>query len=85
MANAYRRLNHTVGNETQVEDGFYYLNNFDHLLNSFGVYCPSHSDAVAFPLCPRAAPELVCGWEGHSDCLGLHPAYFSDLYSHSQP
>lgn len=35
VANAYRRVNHTVGNETQVEDGFYYLNNFDHLLNSF--------------------------------------------------
>lgn len=36
MADAYRWLNHTVGNRTVVEDGYYYLNNFDNILNSFG-------------------------------------------------
>lgn len=36
VADAYRLLNHTVGNRTVVEDGYYYLNNFDNILNSFG-------------------------------------------------
>ncbi|ELK15481.1 Two pore calcium channel protein 1 [Pteropus alecto] len=35
VADAYRWLNHTVGNRTIVEDGYYYLNNFDNILNSF--------------------------------------------------
>lgn len=38
VADAYRQLNHTVGNRTAVEDGYYYLNNFDNILNSFGEY-----------------------------------------------
>lgn len=36
MADAYRFINHTVGNKTKVEEGYYYLNNFDNILNSFG-------------------------------------------------
>lgn len=36
MADAYRWRNRTVGNRTVVEDGYYYLNNFDNILNSFG-------------------------------------------------
>lgn len=36
MADAYRWLNRTVGNGTVVEEGYYYLNNFDNILNSFG-------------------------------------------------
>nr|XP_019589424.1 PREDICTED: two pore calcium channel protein 1 [Rhinolophus sinicus] len=35
VADAYRWLNHTVDNRTVVEDGYYYLNNFDNILNSF--------------------------------------------------
>lgn len=35
VADAYRWRNHTVGNRTVVEDGYYYLNNFDNILNSF--------------------------------------------------
>uniref|UniRef100_G1U084 Two pore calcium channel protein 1 n=1 Tax=Oryctolagus cuniculus TaxID=9986 RepID=G1U084_RABIT len=35
VADAYRWLNHTVGNKTVVEEGYYYLNNFDNILNSF--------------------------------------------------
>ncbi|KAB1255789.1 Two pore calcium channel protein 1 [Camelus dromedarius] len=35
VADAYRWLNHTVGNRTVVEEGYYYLNNFDNILNSF--------------------------------------------------
>lgn len=35
MADAYRFINHTVGNKTKVEEGYYYLNNFDNILNSF--------------------------------------------------
>ncbi|KAJ1073827.1 hypothetical protein K5549_007065 [Capra hircus] len=35
VADAYRWLNHTVGNRTIVEEGYYYLNNFDNILNSF--------------------------------------------------
>lgn len=36
VADAYRWVNHTVGNKTVVEEGYYYLNNFDNILNSFG-------------------------------------------------
>lgn len=35
VADAYRFINHTVGNKTKVEEGYYYLNNFDNILNSF--------------------------------------------------
>ncbi|XP_010597258.1 two pore channel protein 1 isoform X2 [Loxodonta africana] len=35
VADAYRWVNHTVGNKTMVEEGYYYLNNFDNILNSF--------------------------------------------------
>lgn len=35
VAESYRLLNHTVGNQTQIEDGYYYLNNFDNILISF--------------------------------------------------
>ncbi|MBZ3871526.1 Two pore calcium channel protein 1 [Sciurus carolinensis] len=35
VADAYRWLNHTVGNGTVLEEGYYYLNNFDNILNSF--------------------------------------------------
>uniref|UniRef100_A0A8C9MED4 Voltage-dependent calcium channel protein TPC1 n=1 Tax=Panthera tigris altaica TaxID=74533 RepID=A0A8C9MED4_PANTA len=35
VADAYRWLNHTVGNRTVVDAGYYYLNNFDNILNSF--------------------------------------------------
>ncbi|KAJ6659058.1 hypothetical protein lerEdw1_019361 [Lerista edwardsae] len=35
VADAYRWVNHTVGNRTVVEEGYYYLNNFDNVLNSF--------------------------------------------------
>lgn len=36
VADAYRFINHTVDNKTKIEDGYYYLNNFDNILNSFG-------------------------------------------------
>ncbi|KAF1569613.1 Two pore calcium channel protein 1, partial [Eudyptes schlegeli] len=35
VADSYRWVNHTVGNKTVVEEGYYYLNNFDNILNSF--------------------------------------------------
>ncbi|XP_058387456.1 two pore channel protein 1 isoform X3 [Diceros bicornis minor] len=35
VADAYRWLSHTEGNRTVVEEGYYYLNNFDNILNSF--------------------------------------------------
>ncbi|XP_054852779.1 two pore channel protein 1 isoform X2 [Eublepharis macularius] len=35
VADAYRWVNRTVGNRTVVEEGYYYLNNFDNVLNSF--------------------------------------------------
>ncbi|KAH0625442.1 hypothetical protein JD844_014959 [Phrynosoma platyrhinos] len=35
VADAYRWVNHTVGNRTVMEEGYYYLNNFDNILNSF--------------------------------------------------
>ncbi|XP_048369963.1 two pore channel protein 1 isoform X2 [Sphaerodactylus townsendi] len=35
VADAYRWVNRTIGNRTVVEEGYYYLNNFDNILNSF--------------------------------------------------
>ncbi|XP_041083969.1 two pore calcium channel protein 1-like isoform X2 [Polyodon spathula] len=35
VADSYRLLNYTVGNRTVVEEGYYYLNNFNNILNSF--------------------------------------------------
>ncbi|KAM8962187.1 two pore channel protein 1 isoform 1-T1 [Pelodytes ibericus] len=35
VAESYRFLNRTVGNQTLPEEGYYYLNNFDNILNSF--------------------------------------------------
>lgn len=36
VADSYRWINRTVGNKTSVDEGYYYLNNFDNILNSFG-------------------------------------------------
>ncbi|XP_046944044.1 two pore channel protein 1 isoform X1 [Lynx rufus] len=54
VADAYRWLNHTVGNGTVVDEGYYYLNNFDNILNSFGVR--SRPDAS-----PHSPPGLTPG------------------------
>lgn len=35
VADSYRFLNHTVGNHTLLDEGYYYLNNFDNILISF--------------------------------------------------
>ncbi|RXM99250.1 Two pore calcium channel protein 1 [Acipenser ruthenus] len=35
VADSYRLLNYTVGNRTVVEEGYYYLNNFNNIVNSF--------------------------------------------------
>ncbi|XP_077317387.1 two pore channel protein 1 isoform X4 [Lithobates pipiens] len=35
VADSYRFLNHTVGNHTLMDEGYYYLNNFDNILISF--------------------------------------------------
>ncbi|XP_068095980.1 two pore channel protein 1 [Hyperolius riggenbachi] len=35
VAESYRFLNHTVGNHSQIDEGYYYLNNFDNILISF--------------------------------------------------
>ncbi|OXB71045.1 UNVERIFIED_CONTAM: hypothetical protein H355_000307 [Colinus virginianus] len=35
VADSYHWVNHTVSNRTYVEEGYYYLNNFDNILNSF--------------------------------------------------
>ncbi|KAK2102647.1 Two pore calcium channel protein 1 [Saguinus oedipus] len=51
VADAYRWRNHTVGNRTVVEEGYYYLNNFDNILNSFGEWEKSRGD-VPWEPCP---------------------------------
>lgn len=35
VAESYRLVNRTVGNQTFISGGYYYLNNFDNILNSF--------------------------------------------------
>uniref|UniRef100_A0A1A7X5A2 Two pore segment channel 1 n=1 Tax=Iconisemion striatum TaxID=60296 RepID=A0A1A7X5A2_9TELE len=36
VANSYRQINNTEGNRTVLEEGYYYLNNFNNILSSFG-------------------------------------------------
>lgn len=36
VADSYRQINVTIGNKTVIEEGYYYLNNFNHILSSFG-------------------------------------------------
>uniref|UniRef100_A0AAY5EHV4 Ion transport domain-containing protein n=1 Tax=Electrophorus electricus TaxID=8005 RepID=A0AAY5EHV4_ELEEL len=36
VADSYRQVNVTIGNRTVLEEGYYYLNNFNNILNSFG-------------------------------------------------
>ncbi|CAG08550.1 unnamed protein product, partial [Tetraodon nigroviridis] len=36
VAESYKQVNKTVGNKTVLEEGYYYLNNFNHILSSFG-------------------------------------------------
>ncbi|TNN43264.1 Two pore calcium channel protein 1 [Liparis tanakae] len=35
VADSYRQINVTVGNKTVLEEGYYYLNNFNNILSSF--------------------------------------------------
>lgn len=36
VADSYRLINVTYGNKTVLEEGYYYLNNFNNILSSFG-------------------------------------------------
>lgn len=36
VADSYRQINVTYGNKTVLEEGYYYLNNFNNILSSFG-------------------------------------------------
>lgn len=36
VADSYRQINITYGNKTVLEEGYYYLNNFNNILSSFG-------------------------------------------------
>lgn len=35
VADSYRQINVTVGNKTELQEGYYYLNNFNNILSSF--------------------------------------------------
>lgn len=35
VADSYRQINVTIGNKTELQEGYYYLNNFNNILNSF--------------------------------------------------
>lgn len=60
VADAYRWLNHTVGNETVVDEGYYYLNNFDNILNSFGE-CRGHRQHSPQTHCLCQSPRAPDG------------------------
>lgn len=63
VADAYRWRNYTVGNRTVVEDGYYYLNNFDNILNSFGE-CRDPRGSTPWASAPQVpeAGEQGCLW-----------------------
>lgn len=67
VADSYRWVNHTVGNKTVVEEGYYYLNNFDNILNSFGKSMFFYSkDYCLVHLCSCRA-----GWQDCNARAGL--------------
>lgn len=35
VADSYRQINITIGNKTEIQEGYYYLNNFNNILSSF--------------------------------------------------
>lgn len=75
MADAYRFINHTVGNKTKVEEGYYYLNNFDNILNSFGervlASIPGLSLAQSFVRLPSIATGRTSWGPFYSGAVGL--------------
>lgn len=75
MADAYRFINHTVGNKTKVEEGYYYLNNFDNILNSFGervlAGIPGLSLAQSFVRLPSIATGRTSWGPFYSGAVGL--------------
>lgn len=75
VADAYRWLNHTVGNRTVVEDGYYYLNNFDNVLNSFGECRNRRWDA---PRACRLGHPRSRRWRSQA-VWGLLPQMFATL------
>lgn len=42
VADAYRQINVTIGNRTVLQEGYYYLNNFNNILSSFGMKAVFH-------------------------------------------
>lgn len=42
VAESYRQINVTIGNRTMLEEGYYYLNNFNNILSSFGMCTHIH-------------------------------------------
>uniref|UniRef100_A0A8C1CN35 Two pore segment channel 1 n=1 Tax=Cyprinus carpio carpio TaxID=630221 RepID=A0A8C1CN35_CYPCA len=42
VAQSYRQINVTIGNRTMLEEGYYYLNNFNNILSSFGMCTHIH-------------------------------------------
>lgn len=77
VADAYRWLNHTVGNKTVVDEGYYYLNNFDNILNSFGE-CRGHRRDSPRAHClghhgPQTRPSRAVGGLPSPSCLRHFP------------
>lgn len=61
MADSYRLINVTYGNKTVLEEGYYYLNNFNNILSSFGEFPVTKSNNDMKPkvhLCVSALFQL---------------------------
>lgn len=46
VADSYRLINVTYGNKTVLEEGYYYLNNFNNILSSFGEFTVTKSSTA---------------------------------------
>ncbi|XP_051776995.1 two pore channel protein 1 isoform X2 [Erpetoichthys calabaricus] len=62
VADSYRLVNYTIGNRTVIEEGYYYLNNFNNILSSFG-----RCDVSDFALEPPLFYDLLHCHHGGDD------------------
>lgn len=71
VAESYKQDNKTIGNKTVLVEGYYYLNNFNHILSSFGEGWISNIFGVLY-LCVLCFPWwnvlFLCSDSVWADC-----------------
>lgn len=75
VADSYRQINVTYGNRTVLEEGYYYLNNFNNILSSFG----------KFVLFCSLSPNLIKKHETKNASVHVGPFQLPHFFTGCQP